>query len=132
MLVIAGPIDELPLDECRAIGDGRAVVVRTDRGVVAFPNRCLHQDSPLVGGWVRAGVLTCPLHFWRYRVDDGSLVGGGVGDRLECLPVTIVEGEVRVDVPGDAPASSLREQLLARARTYDRSTEFARESERHR
>lgn len=126
MRIDAGHLDRLPVDRCVSIGDGSAVVVRTADGVVAFANRCLHQDSPLGGGWVRDDVLSCPLHFWRYRVDDGSLIGGGVDDVLERFPVSIADGEVCVDVPDPPPRTSLREQLLARARTYDRAGAYAR------
>lgn len=121
MLVDAGRLDDLPTDRCVPIADGRAIVVRTDGAVIAFANRCLHQESPLEGGWVRAGVLTCPLHFWRYRVDDGSLVGGGTGDALDRFPVTIADGDITVELPDPPPATTLRDQLLARARTYDRA-----------
>jgi nitrite reductase/ring-hydroxylating ferredoxin subunit len=124
VLVDAGPVDDLPSDRCVPVGDGRAVVVRTAGEVVAFPNRCLHQASPLDGGWVRDGVLSCPLHFWRYRL-DGSLIGGGDGDRLERLPVTVVDGAVQVEVPDPPAATSLRERLLARARDYDRAEAYA-------
>lgn len=122
MLVPAGRLADLPTGTCVAVADGAAVVVRTDDSVVAFVNRCLHQDSPLTGGWVRDGVLSCPLHFWRYRVEDGSHIGGC--DRLAQLPVHVTDGEVHVDVPAPEPSGSLREALLARARTYDRDREW--------
>ena len=122
--VSAGPLDALPRDRCVAVDDGRVVVVRNGDELVAFPNRCLHQDSPLDGGWVRDGILSCPLHFWRYRLDGGALVGGGVGDRLELLPVAVEDGEVRVTVPDRPVADSLRDQLLARARDYDRTRAY--------
>lgn len=125
MLVEAGRLDDLPSERCVSIADGRAVVVRTGTDVRAFPNRCLHQESPLDGGWVRDGVLSCPLHFWRYRVADGSLIGGGADDALEQLPVTVDDGDVTVELPELAPAISLRQQLLARASTYDRADAHA-------
>lgn len=124
MRVPAGPVEEIPDDECVAIGDGKAVVVRVGDRVCAYRNRCVHQDAPLAGGWVRKGVLSCPLHFWRYRVDDGSHIGSS--QRLESFPVEIDGGEAFVVVPDDPPPRSLREQLLERARGYDRDEEFAR------
>lgn len=124
MRLPAGSVDAIPDDECVAVGDGRAVVVRVGERVCAYRNRCVHQDSPLAGGWVRDGVLSCPLHFWRYRVDDGTHIGSS--ERLESFPVEIEDGEAFVVVPDDPPPRSLREQLLDRARTYDRDAEFER------
>ncbi|MEO6571344.1 MAG: Rieske (2Fe-2S) protein [Ilumatobacteraceae bacterium] len=113
-----GPVADIAEHVCVAVGDDRAVVVRVDGEIRAYRNRCLHQDAPLAGGWVRDRVLSCPLHFWRYRVDDGQLVGSA--RRLERFVVDVVDGHAFVLVPDADPAPSLRDQLLARARAYDR------------
>ena len=119
-----GPVEAVSDRTCVAVGDGRAVVLRRGDRVVAFRNRCLHQDSPLDGGWIRDGVLTCPLHFWRYRADDGSVIGGA--GSLESYPVDVVDGEAFVTLPPEPERRSIREELLARARDYDRTVEFER------
>lgn len=118
MRVSAGPFADIPADRCVAIAEGRAVVVRVGDRVVAFDNRCLHKDSPLAGGRVISGRLTCPLHFWRYRLPGGEHVGGQ--GALPSFPVTTSDGEVLVDLPDPEPPRSLREQLLAHAREWDR------------
>jgi apoptosis-inducing factor 3 len=118
MRVPVGPVADVPDDRCVAVGDGQVVVVRVGGELRAFENRCLHQDSLLAGGIVRNGVLSCPLHFWRYRVADGSLIGSKRS--LPRFPIDVVEGEAFVLVPDAPPPGSLREQLLDRARTYDR------------
>jgi apoptosis-inducing factor 3 len=118
MRVPVGPVAGMPDDRCVAIGDGRVVVVRVNGELRAFQNRCLHQDSSLDGGTVRNGVLSCPLHFWRYRVEDGSLIGSQRS--LPRYPIDVVNGEAFVLVPDPPPERSLREQLLDRAHTYDR------------
>lgn len=113
-----GPAASFSETSCTPVADGIAVVVRCGDELRAFRNRCLHQDSPLAGGWVRNGVLTCPSHFWRYDVRDGALVG--TGSSLQRFPVVVADGRATVTVPDEAPALSVREQLLARAATYDR------------
>jgi nitrite reductase/ring-hydroxylating ferredoxin subunit len=118
VLVPAGRVGDMSEQTCVAVGDGTAVVVRVGDTVKAFRNRCLHQDSPLADGWVRDGVLSCPLHFWRYRVSDGTNIGTAVA--LDEFDVRIIDGEAFVEVPDPQPARTLREQLLDRARTYDR------------
>lgn len=126
MRVPVGAVASVPADACVAIAGGRAVVVRVGDELRAYRNRCLHQDSPLDGGWVRDGVLTCPLHFWRYDVTTGALRHGAA-----CLERFTVEYDddgahviVPDDPPGGRPARSLREELLDRARAYDRDTAF--------
>ena len=47
MRVPVGPVADVPDDECVAVGDGQAVVVRVGDELRAFENRCLHQESPL-------------------------------------------------------------------------------------
>ena len=123
MRVPVGPIASIPADECISVADGRAVVVRVGTEIRAYRNRCLHQDAPLAGGWVRNGVLSCPLHFWRYDVSTGHLRGTGIGclDRFE---VEYDDRDAFVVVPDDPPQRSLRDELRERARSYDREREF--------
>ena len=118
MRVSIGPVEAVPQDRCVAVGDGRAVVVRVGDELRAFQNRCLHQDSLLDGGIVRNGVLSCPLHFWRYRVDDGALIGSKRS--LPRFPIDVVDGEAFVLLPDADPDIPLRQRLLERARDYDR------------
>lgn len=122
MRVPIGPIADVPADGCLAVAGGRAVVVRVGDEVRAYPNRCLHQEAPLAGGWVRDGVLTCPLHFWRYDVSTGELRSGD--GRLEPYPVEHDGEMAHVVLPDEPVARSLREELLERARTYDRDAAF--------
>jgi nitrite reductase/ring-hydroxylating ferredoxin subunit len=113
-----GPAEQLPTDTCIATPDGRAVVVRVDGQVLAFASRCLHKDASLAGGRIVDGKLQCPLHFWRYALPDGQHVGGR--GALPRYPVRIREGHALVSVPDPVPAGSIRDLLLAHARTWDR------------
>lgn len=122
MRVALGRVVDISESTCVSVGDDRGVVVRVGDAVRVYANRCLHQDSPLTGGLVRDGVLTCPLHFWRYQADTGSQVSSGLV--LPSFPVEIVDGYAFVELPDEQPRLSMREQLLARARTYDRGAAF--------
>lgn len=128
MRVRVGPIGDVPDTECVAIADGRAVVVRVGDELRAFENRCVHQESPIAGGIVRNGVLSCPLHFWRYHVDDGTLIGSSRS--LQRFPIEVVRGEAFVLLPDPEPDVPLRRRLLARAQQYDRDRAW--EDERRR
>lgn len=117
--VDAGDLSDLPTDRGVAIADGRAVVVRVGDEVFAYRNECLHQSSPLDGGLVKDGVLTCPLHFWRYDAATGVKCGQPCL-RLESYPVEVVSGSVRIALPDPPPAQSMREFLLAHASDWNR------------
>jgi nitrite reductase/ring-hydroxylating ferredoxin subunit len=114
--VEVGPLESIPTDRCESIGDGRAVVARVDGEVVAFQNRCLHQAAELAGGLVKDGVLTCPLHFWRYRLPEGGKIGEE-NHTLPRYPVEIIDGVVFVELPAQTAQESMREFLLRHART---------------
>ncbi|MEE8600631.1 Rieske (2Fe-2S) protein [Euzebya tangerina] len=118
MKVDLGHIDDLPDDHCIAVADGRAIAIRTAEGPVVFPNRCLHQNSPLADGRVFDGKLTCPLHFWRYHLPSGAHVGGR--GSLERYRVQVHDGQVSVDLPEPEPEMGMRERLLAHAREWER------------
>ena len=128
MRVSLGLVADISETTCVAAGDQHAVVFRIGDEVRAYRNRCVHQDSALAGGWIRDGVLSCPLHFWRYRADDGRHIG--TTQSLEPYPVEIIDGEAFVEVP-DLPApKSLRQQLLERASEYNRDEAFLRDHTR--
>lgn len=119
MKVPVGRVEDVPEDRCVAVADGAAVVVRRGEEVLAFRNRCLHKDSPLAGGRVWDDGLTCPMHFWRYRLPSGVHTGG-----RGALPSYATEiddhGTVLVELPDAGPPMTMRERLLAHARDWER------------
>ena len=117
--VNAGDLGDLPTDVGVAIADGRAVVIRVGDEVFAYRNECLHQASPLAGGLVKDGVLTCPLHFWRYEATTGAKCGEPEF-RLDSYPVRLESGTVLVELPEPDPVRSMREVMLDHAREWDR------------
>ncbi|MEE2664347.1 MAG: aromatic ring-hydroxylating dioxygenase subunit alpha [Myxococcota bacterium] len=51
------------------IGDQSVVVVRSESGIKAFYNACIHRGTRLVRGRGRASELRCPFHGWRFALD---------------------------------------------------------------
>jgi len=97
-------------------------VFLVDGEPVAYEGRCRHRGGPLAEGLARDGVVTCPLHWWRYDLRTGELVWNRA-IRLERFPAEVCDGEVVVSVPRSAAAApgagaplSIRDRLLARAR----------------
>ena len=100
-------VEDVPFDGCLAVLGGRVLLARVAGDLVAYRNQCLHRATPLDGGLVRGGIVTCPLHFWRYDLTDGrNLAGGGSLERVEAWTD---DGDVLV-VPPPAP-TSLRQLL---------------------
>jgi hypothetical protein len=79
---------------------------------------CLHKGASLEGGVCRDGIITCPSHWWRYDLRDGSLQGTP-GSGLTVYPARVHEGIVEVELPEPTRSPTLREALLAHARGED-------------
>lgn len=90
-----------------ALGDGDThaaevggwpVLLGRDGGrVFALVNRCSHAGSPLEGGKLKRGTLTCPLHGARFDVATGACQGPY--RPLATIEVRIEEGWISVAVP---------------------------------
>ena len=65
--------------------DGEQVLLLEHQGTLhAIGALCPHQFAPLIGGDVDAeGVLTCPLHGWRFSLESGE----DPGNPFSCVPV---------------------------------------------
>ena len=130
MKVSAGPVETLPSDRCLPVADGAALVLMTADGPRAYANQCLHLGSAMDDAWIRDGVLSCPLHFWRYDATTGQLIGGqptaspagqpAGSPGLASFPVEVIEGEVFVDVPEPEPPLSFRDRQLKHAEDWNR------------
>ena len=99
-------------------GTTEVALFNVDGVLLAVEARCLHKGGALAEGHVSDGVVTCPLHWWRYDLRTGERVGAP-DLRLACYPTRVVDGRVEVPVPAaHAPAASLRERLLAAGRDW--------------
>ena len=83
----AGFIDVCALDELsvgdiqvRTVGEREVLLYRTDEQVSCVDNVCAHMGMPLDSGELTDGVIECPHHGFRYRLDTG-----------ECLTVPEVQ-----------------------------------------
>jgi nitrite reductase/ring-hydroxylating ferredoxin subunit len=95
-------------------GDKRIALFRTAAGVYAADNRCPHQGYALKDGDIRADVLTCAWHNWKFRLTDGTCLFGG--ENIRTYPVSVRDGWVFVDLTDPAPeeiAPELFASLLA-------------------
>jgi nitrite reductase (NADH) small subunit len=98
-----GPIKNIPIQGARRLSFGHqgrpiAIFRTADNRVFAIIDECPHRKGPLSEGIVCGDTVTCPLHNWVIRLDDGSALAPDDG-RTISLPVRIVAGEIHVGLP---------------------------------
>lgn len=99
-------------------GGRRLALFRNGTQIYALDASCPHAGGPIATGLVRGGVVTCPWHWWRFRLDTGERLGAP-GIRLCRYETTVRDGDVFVRVPRPTPARSLRERLIAAGREWE-------------
>lgn len=67
---IAELVDDRLLTELPTTGDP-VLVIRDAMGIHVVDALCPHQYAPLLGGDLCDGILTCPMHGWRFNVRTG-------------------------------------------------------------
>lgn len=93
-------------------GEGKTVevankllaVFRVDGQYFAIDDMCPHMGASLSGGYVEDGIVTCPWHAWRFRLNDGAWADSP-RVKIGCYPVRIAGDQVQVSVPPAAPKS---------------------------
>jgi len=73
-------------------------IFRVNGALLAIDDMCPHMGASLSGGFVEDGCVTCPWHYWRFRLADGAWADNPKV-KTSCFPVTVTENEVRVEVP---------------------------------
>jgi len=81
------------------------LLCRDDGAIHALLNRCPHAAAPLApAGRVRRGIIMCPLHGARFRLDDGACVSGSAYAPLKRFPWReTADGWIEVAIPVRAP-----------------------------
>jgi NAD(P)H-dependent nitrite reductase small subunit len=129
MRVLVCPVEELPPGAARVVevGDRRIAVFNVDGRFLAIDDRCAHKGGSLAAGMVHAGVVTCPLHWWRYDLATGRRMASDTIVQAQ-FEVEISDGEIAVEVPDAAVAGSMREMLLRHAAEWNAMQEADGES----
>ncbi len=97
-----GPIDQIPVGEGREFSlGGTLVAIFRGRGghLYATQASCPHQGGRLADGIVGGGQVICPLHTFRFDLQDGRAASSGC-DSLRTYDVWL-SGEGRVMVRVD-------------------------------
>lgn len=90
------------------IPEGGAVVVtvrqkdvaifRVNGALHAIDDVCPHMGASLSGGFVEDGCVTCPWHYWRFRLNDGAWADNPKV-KTGSYPVHVVGDDVQLELP---------------------------------
>jgi len=87
------------------VGGKRVVLVRRGESVRAFAARCPHYGVSLGKGMLHDGRLVCAGHQAVFAADDGHLLEPPAFDCPARFEARVVDGDVFVDRPDDAPSA---------------------------
>lgn len=101
-------VGEIADGEARTVtAPGKVVAVfRVGDGYFAIDDTCPHMGASLAGGFVENGIVTCPWHYWRFRLADGAWADNP-RIKIGCYPVAVVGDEIRLELPDPPPPRSL-------------------------
>ena len=103
--IALGVVDDIP-------EGGSIIVTVNNKDVAVFRNNgqlfavddlCPHMGASLSGGFVEDGVVTCPWHYWRFRLCDGAWADSPK-IKIGCYPVHVTGTRVELEVPDAKPA----------------------------
>jgi len=94
--VDAGAADDLEVGQMKLlrIGEDRIVIGRTERGYVAFDDRCTHRGGSLADGALACDLVQCPWHGSQFDVHTGAVSRGPAEEGLRTYPVTTRAGRL--------------------------------------
>ena len=94
-------LDELEIGAARRveIGGEPVCLVRTDQAVHAVDDVCSHADVSLADGEIDGNTIECWLHGSRFDLVSGAPSGPPAVVAVAVYPVTVLDGDVLVEVP---------------------------------
>ncbi len=100
-------VSELPEGEGKTVEvNGKLIAVFNVGGQChAIDDVCPHMGASLSGGYVENGIVTCPWHAWRFRLNDGAWADNP-RIKIGCYAVRVEGDAVHVQVPDAPPKKS--------------------------
>lgn len=97
-------VSDIPVGQGQAFAvGGRMVAVFNEDGrFFAIDDFCPHMGASLAGGYLEAGIVTCPWHAWRFCIHDGKWCDNP-RIKIDAFECRVVGDEVQVCVPPKQP-----------------------------
>ncbi len=98
--IAAARRDELKVDQMKLlrIADRRIVLARSERGYVAFDDRCTHRGGSLAGGVMICGIVQCLWHGSQFDVFTGKVSAGPAKEPIRTYKVSETDDTVVVHI----------------------------------
>ena len=81
-----------------AVNGKELLVVNLANQFYCLDGRCTHARGHLAQGTLSGDVVTCPRHGSRFKVTDGSVVGGPASKSLATYKIVAKDGQLLVEV----------------------------------
>lgn len=96
--IVVAKINELEIDQMKLlrVGDKRIVLARSEKGYVAFDDRCTHRGGSLAGGVMICGTVQCLWHGSQFDVATGKVQSGPAAENIHVYRVSEEHGNVRL------------------------------------
>ncbi len=98
--VTVAKVGDIPDGQGQAYAvNGRMVAVFNEDGKFsAIDDFCPHMGASLAGGYLEAGIVTCPWHAWRFGIHDGKWCDNPKV-KVDSFEVRLEGDEIQVCVP---------------------------------
>lgn len=75
------------------------LVVKSGGRIFVMAEKCSHLGGPLSEGKFDGQTVTCPWHYSKFSIEDGSIVVGPATYRQPCFEVRVRDGKVEARAP---------------------------------
>jgi uncharacterized membrane protein/nitrite reductase/ring-hydroxylating ferredoxin subunit len=98
--ILVADIGDLQLNQMKLIhvGKKRIVLAKTEKGYVAFDDRCTHKGGSLAGGSMICGTVQCPWHGSQFDVQTGATKAGPAEKSIAVYAVSESQGKVYINL----------------------------------
>ncbi len=86
------------------IAEKALLVIKFNKAIFVTDSICTHEEADLSLGMFADGIVTCPLHRARFRMQDGTVLSGPDGgsaeeiSKLKVYPTKIENGVLFADL----------------------------------
>ena len=98
-MIFAAKLSEVPNfgKKVVTVNNQELLLINVKGEIFACENECPHQGSPLQGGVVKDGYLSCPRHGYRFDLKNGSCLDNPAFT-LKIFPVQLQGDEIMVGI----------------------------------